>query len=130
MNSNFYFYSGLLSGFYALYATFKYYSLSGKNLIHCNDAKKMIKNDKIKYIIDVRTKAEWNIGHYSHAIHVPITSLSKKILNEIISNKNKGILVYCNTGQRARRAAEIIESYGYSKVYYIEGHYSCLHYSL
>ena len=126
MNSNFFLYTGIISGIYTVYASLRYYSLTGSNLISCIKAKNFIKNKKIKYVIDVRSKMEWNIGHYKSAIHIPITSLNKNIINQLIVNKNNGILVYCNTGQRARRAAENIEKYGFNNVYYIEGHYSCL----
>ena len=36
------------------------------------------------------------------------------------------ILVYCNTGQRARRAAEVLRKLGYKNVYYIESSYTSL----
>ena len=55
MNSNFFLYSGIISGIYTLYASLRYYSLTGTNLISCNKAKYFIKNKNIKYVIDVRT---------------------------------------------------------------------------
>ncbi len=127
MNSQFFLYSGIISGLYTIYASLRYYSLSGSNLISCIQANNYIKNRKIKYIIDVRTKLEWDYGHYKKSIHIPIQNISKNILNRKISNKNDGILVYCNTGQRARNGAEKIISYGYKNVYYIDNTYDCLH---
>ena len=41
-------------------------------------------------------------------------------------NKNKTIVVYCNTGQRARKASEEIKKLGFNKVFYIEGTYKSL----
>jgi len=37
-----------------------------------------------------------------------------------------GLLVYCNTGQRARFAAEKLEGLGFKDVYYIAGLYTSL----
>jgi rhodanese-related sulfurtransferase len=127
MNSNFFLYTGIITGIYTLFASFRYYSLTGSNLISCSKAKKFIKNKKIKYIIDVRTLLEWNWGHYINSLHIPIQNINKSILDRKISNKNDGILVYCNTGQRARNAAEKIISYGYNNVYYIDNVYTCLY---
>lgn len=127
MNSQFFLYSGIITGIYTIYASLRYYSLSGYNLITCIQANKYIKNRKIKHIIDVRTQVEWDYGHYKKSIHIPIQNISKNILNRKISNKNDGILVYCNTGQRARNGAEKIISYGYKNVYYIDNTYDCLH---
>jgi len=127
MNSNFFLYTGIITGIYTLFASFRYYSLTGSNLISCSKAKKFIKNKKIKYIIDVRTLLEWNWGHYINSLHIPIQNINKSILDRKISNKNDGILVYCNTGQRARNGAEKIISYGYNNVYYIDNVYTCLY---
>jgi len=127
MNSQFFLYSGIISGLYTIYASLRYYSLSGSNLISCNKANDYIKKRKIKHIIDVRTELEWENGHYKKSIHIPIHNINKNFLNRKISNKNDGILVYCNTGQRARNGAEKIISYGYKNVYYIDNIYHCLH---
>lgn len=126
MNSNFFLYTGIISGIYTVYASLRYYSLTGSNLISCIKAKNFIKNKKIKYVIDVRTDLEWNLGHYKNSLHIPIQNINKNILNKKIPNKNNGILVYCNTGQRARNGAEKIISYGYKNVYYIDNTYDCL----
>ena len=126
MNSQFFLYTGIISGIYTVYASLRYYSLTGSNLISCIKAKNFIKNKKIKYVIDVRTDLEWNSGHYKNSLHIPIQNINKNILNKKIPNKNNGILVYCNTGQRARNGAEKIISYGYKNVYYIDNTYDCL----
>ena len=127
MNSQFFLYTGIISGIYTVYASLRYYSLTGSNLISCIKAKNFIKNKKIKYVIDVRTDLEWNSGHYKNSLHIPIQNINKNILNKKIPNKNNGILVYCNTGQRARNGAEKLVSYGYNNVYYIDNVYTCLY---
>tara|TARA_Y100000389_G_scaffold71076_1_gene67804 strand:+ start:38378 stop:38761 length:384 start_codon:yes stop_codon:yes gene_type:complete len=127
MNSEFFLYTGIISGLYTIYASLRYYSLTGSNLISCVKAKDYIKKRKIKHIIDVRTQLEWDYGHYKKSIHIPIQNINKNILNRKISNKNDGILVYCNSGQRARNGAEKIISYGYKNVYYIDNTYDCLY---
>ena len=102
------------------------YTYSGSNKISSEEAKKMIKKGNIKYVIDVRSNMEWEAGHYKGALHIPVQEITEEKLNELNITKNKGILVYCNTGQRARYAADKIKGYGYKKVYYIAGTYKSL----
>ena len=83
---------------------------------------KKIKNGEIKYVIDVRTKLEWDDGHYKDAKHIPIQEINAKNTNTL--KKNAGIVTYCNTGQRARAGAERLKALGFKNVYYIDGTYS------
>ena len=67
---------------------------------------------------------EWDIGHYPNAVHIPLGKLNKNSLSK--EYKNEGILIYCNSGQRARVAAEKLKQYGFNKVYYIPGTYKTI----
>ena len=99
------------------------YTYFGWNLISSEEAKKLINSGKIKKVVDVRTAVEWRAGHYPKALHIPVDKINEKTTVEL---PKKGILVYCNTGQRARFAAEKLEALGFKDVYYIAGHYSSL----
>ena len=126
MNSNFYFYSGIASSLYAIFAFEQYYTYSGAQLLSSKEAKKKIKKDNA-IVIDVRTQTEWNLGHLKNAKHLPISNINEKNANQILGkNKQRNIVVYCNTGQRARRAAELFKSYGFENVFYIAGTYKSL----
>ena len=113
---SFYLYSGIAALMYSLFAGAKYYSMTGEGLISTQEAKNMIKSGKIKDVVDVRTRIEYNSGHYKGAKHIPVTEISPSK----VKNLGPGVLVYCNTGQRARRAAEILREYGVKDVFYIE----------
>jgi rhodanese-related sulfurtransferase len=107
-----------------LYLT--YYTYSGKNLITAEQAKFLISRDRINKIIDVRTTLEYDAGHYSGAVNIPIQSMNKDIVAMKGIEKSDNILVYCNTGQRARRAVQVLNSYGYNNVFYIAGNHTSL----
>jgi phage shock protein E len=124
--SNFYLLSGLLSLGYTLYAGAKYYSLTGIGLITSEKAKEMILNKSINKIIDVRTNFEYNLGNYNNSINIPVNEINQENLNKFLINKNDTILVYCNTGQRARYAVEKLRNLNYNNTYYIEGSYTTL----
>jgi len=99
------------------------YTFLGENLVSAKQAKEMIRSGKIKKVIDVRTMAEYRAGHYRGALHIPVNKINKKTTAEL---PKKGLLVYCNTGQRARFAAEKLIELDFKDVYYIAGHYSSL----
>lgn len=99
------------------------YTLFGENLVSAKQAKLMIGSGKIKKVIDVRTAMEYRAGHYRGALHIPVDKINKKTTSEL---PKRGLLVYCNTGQRARFAAEKLIDLGFKDVYYIAGHYSTL----
>ena len=50
-------------------------------------------------------------------IHMPVSQIDEIKLKHI--DNNDKILVYCNTGQRARYASEKIEKLGFNNVVYI-----------
>ena len=99
------------------------YTFMGQNLVSSSEAKRLIKEGKIKKVIDVRTITEYRAGHYPKALHIPVNKMDEKTTTEL---PKKGLLVYCYTGQRARFAAEKLEELGFEDVYYIAGHYSSL----
>jgi len=99
------------------------YTFMGQNLVSSSEAKRLIREGKIKKVIDVRTITEYHMGHYPKALHIPVSKIDEKTTTEL---PKKGLLVYCNTGQRARFAAEKLEELGFEDVYYIAGPYTGL----
>jgi len=102
------------------------YTYDGEQLISSQDAKNGIDQGRIQHVIDVRTPAEYQLGHFKGSKHIPVHLMSKKALETNGIKKNDTILVYCNTGQRARFAAEKMRRLGYNNVQYIAGSYTSL----
>jgi|TARA_B110000977_G_scaffold70584_1_gene95829 phage shock protein E len=99
------------------------YAYFGDNYVSSGEAKRLIKEGRITRVVDVRTAAEYRMGHYPNALHIPVDKINEKTTTEL---PKWGILVYCNTGQRARFAAEKLEKLGFVEVYYIAGLYTSL----
>jgi phage shock protein E len=99
------------------------YSRNSPLRISAEDAKARLAKKDFDVVLDVRTDMERKtLGLYPGSIHVPSGEIEARIGKEI-SNKGAKILVYCNTGQRARLAAEKMKELGYKNVVYIsEGH--------
>lgn len=100
------------------------YSLTGPNRLSAYRAKAMIRSGAIKRVVDVRTKGEYDAGHYPGATHIPVTKMNASTTKNL--PRSGGILVYCNTGQRARYAAQKLERLGFKNVYYIAGTYGTI----
>jgi phage shock protein E len=72
-------------------------------------------------IIDVRTKEEYEAGH------LKLTDDQKDFLNGDFQDcvnyldKSKTYYLYCRSGNRSGKAAEILEKEGFKKVYNIGG---------
>jgi rhodanese-related sulfurtransferase len=62
-------------------------------------------------LIDVRTRTEWLINHKPGAIHIPYNRL-----NELELPKETKLVLYCNSGRRAKIGKEILEKRGYKNV--------------
>ena len=99
------------------------YTFSGPNLISASEAQSMIETGKINAVVDVRTNKEYKAGHYPNSINIPVNEINKQTTSSL---PNSGILVYCNTGQRARYASTKLQSLGFMRVYYIAGPYTTL----
>ena len=101
---------------------FLYYNLSSSLAMYPGEAKDLLKKGKFDHVVDVRTDAEWNIGHFPLAIHIPLKQVAQ-LLPQRIPDKKARILFYCNTSTRARMAAEQAEKMGYINVRYLVGTY-------
>ena len=95
------------------------YSLSGEKLIPPSQARRLIESGEITQIIDIRTKFEYDQGHYPNSIHLPVNKISTETVKNL--NKTTGTLVYCNTGQRARYAVNKLVKLGFTNIFYIDG---------
>ena len=71
-------------------------------------------------IVDVRSRREFREKHLDGAINIPLPDIKRNIERNI-KNKNKKILVYCQSGVRSARAVGIMGELGYTQVYNLKG---------
>jgi rhodanese-related sulfurtransferase len=95
------------------------------NEISIEEACNKIKSGKYDYIVDVRTKYEWNESHLENTISIPIGNLVNE-LPEKITNKNARILFVCKKGIRASGVVTIAHKLGYNNVQAMIGNYNSL----
>jgi len=70
------------------------------------------------FIVDVREQGEWDMGHISGAVHIPLSELRQR-MDEI--PKDKPVYLHCRSGQRSYNACLALQHNGYDKVYNISG---------
>lgn len=75
-------------------------------------AKELANNGAL--IVDVRERSEYSSGHINKAINIPVNSINK-ISSK--ADKDKEIIVYCQSGARSSAASKRLKAMGYSKVY-------------
>jgi rhodanese-related sulfurtransferase len=88
------------------------------NTISVSDANAMMQSTSNLSILDVRTSAEFAQGHLKGAINIPLSDLPVQ-LGQL--DRNRPILVYCQTGFRSAQASTILANAGFTKVYDMEG---------
>ncbi len=64
-------------------------------------------------VVDVRSKSEWDGGHVSGAIHLPLATIAKRA-SEL--PRDKEVWVHCEVGFRSPVAVSVLESLGFSNV--------------
>jgi rhodanese-related sulfurtransferase len=69
-------------------------------------------------ILDVRTREEFDEGHLEGAVLIPVDDLETRI-GEI--SMEKPVIVYCRSGRRSAKGADILLKNGFRPVYDMQG---------
>ena len=77
-------------------------------------------NDSDVVLLDVRDDNEYSSGHIRDSIHIPVSSLQKRI-NELEKYKNKKILAYCRSGNRSNTACRTLNKKGFENISNLAG---------
>lgn len=67
-------------------------------------------------IIDVRTIAEWDLGHHPQAEHIEWQNILEGV-KALGVQKNTSIILYCRSGNRAGKAMRLLQAEGYTNVH-------------
>ena len=83
--------------------------------ITAEEAKKIIDDGEPHILLDVRTPEEFNKRHIPGATLIPDYEIEEKA-EDILTDKNRTILVYCYSGSRSRAASKKLAKLGYNDV--------------
>lgn len=82
------------------------------------DFDSFIKADDVQRL-DVRTLAEYSEGHIPGAVNINVLDDSFAAMADSTLQKEKPVALYCRSGKRSKKAAEILSKRGY-KVYELD----------
>jgi NADPH-dependent 2,4-dienoyl-CoA reductase/sulfur reductase-like enzyme/rhodanese-related sulfurtransferase len=87
------------------------------NIFYWND---LGDGDDNSYLLDVRTRAEFEAGHIEVAVNIPVDEIRNR-LDEIPTGKR--IDIYCEAGLRGYLANRILRQNGFNEVFNLSGGY-------
>ena len=77
-------------------------------------AKEIMDSQEDYIILDVRTQDEFDESRIPGAILIPHNEITEKA-EDLLTNKDQLILVYCRSGRRSKLVAEALVELGYNK---------------
>jgi rhodanese-related sulfurtransferase len=99
-----------------LYAIFMYFSQ--KRAVKPLSQEEFIQGYRKAQLIDVREPNEYNGGHILGARNIPVTQMKQR-MKEI--RADKPVYLYCQSGLRSGRAAQMLYRKGYRDIYHLQG---------
>jgi rhodanese-related sulfurtransferase len=70
-------------------------------------------------VVDVRDPGEFGAGHILGARNVPVERINEKA--DVGKKKDRPLIVYCDSGARAVKAAASLRAQGFSRVFTLTG---------
>ena len=83
--------------------------------ITAEEAKEIMDTQEGYVILDVRTQEEYDQGHIPGAIVISHEEITEKA-EDVLTDKDQLILVYCRSGRRSKIAAEALVELGYTNI--------------
>ena len=83
--------------------------------ITAEEAKAIMDSEEGYIILDARTQEEYDQGHIPGAIVISHEEIMEKA-EEMLTDKDQLILVYCRSGRRSKIAAEALVELGYTNI--------------
>ena len=83
--------------------------------ITAEEAKAIMDIEEGYIILDVRTQEEYDQGHIPGAIVISHEEIAEKA-EDVLTDKDQLILVYCRSGRRSKIAAEALVELGYTNI--------------
>ncbi len=99
-----------------LYALFMYFSQ--KRAVKPLSQEDFVLGYRKAQLIDVREPNEYNSGHILGARNIPVTQMKQR-MKEI--RPDKPVYLYCQSGLRSGRAAQMLYRKGYRDIYHLQG---------
>lgn len=87
-------------------------------------ALEMLRDGRIRRVIDTREPHEWEAQRIDGSVLVPVPSGEAQVLQRLEQlglPRDEPVLVHCRSGARSLRVMPQIEAYGFDTVYHLPG---------
>jgi len=88
--------------------------------INIGELKNLLRVNKDLILLDVRSPQEYREGHLNGATNIPLYEL-EICCDCKLRDKEKTIIVYCQSGIRSKKAIRILNKNGYRNLYHLKG---------
>lgn len=99
------------------FLVYRFLPVKGITNISVQEAKNKFKDNNVQFI-DVRTPGEYKANHRKPFKNIPLSNLPSKIDK---LDKEKEVVVICQSGMRSARAAKLLKQHGFQKIYNVKG---------
>lgn len=91
-----------------------FFLLKRSGQVSAKDARTHLKNGAL--VVDVRSPGEFNAGHLSQAINIPLDEI-ETLLPKRVKDKRQILLLHCASGMRSSAAKGKLQGLGYANVF-------------
>lgn len=91
------------------------HNTNAKDLVTYTELQQKISSKADIVLLDVRTLDEYNSGHIPTSVLLPHNEIEAKA-EQLLTDKNKEIIVYCRSGNRSNQAQNMLVKLGYTNV--------------
>ena len=91
--------------------------------IEAKEAAKKISENYFDFVVDVRSKSEYDQGHIKGSLFYQSLASNPELIENVlndIKNKDSKILIYCRSGRRAYQAASLFVNNDYTNVWIVD----------
>ncbi len=81
----------------------------------------LLVNREDAVVVDIRTDSEFAKGHITDAKHLPLAKIEQQQLAGLEKKKDAPIIVVCQAGMSANKAATALAKQGFTKVSILQG---------
>ena len=83
-------------------------------------ATRLMNNNSDTLILDIRAAADFKKGHIKGAKNIPLSDFAASV-DKLAVDKDKPVLIYCNSGNTVTRAIKLLKKAGFVQVNNLEG---------
>ena len=102
---------------FVVFIVSRFMPVKGVTNISVQEAKDKFKDNPVQFV-DVRTPGEYKANHRKPFKNIPLSTLGSKA-GEL--DKEKDVVVICQSGMRSVKAAKMLKKQGFQKIYNVKG---------